>query len=332
MWTGCRPGFRREFGSGLSARRTTRAKRTPTPFCPGTGRRRLGGLFRTPGPVLPLGIRELADIPPVDVNALERIRTNIPELDRLTGGIIMGQLAVLTGKRGNGKSTFLSQLICEALDQDYTVFAYSGELSDFHFRRWIDFQLAGPDNVRPVRSEHGRIAYTIERGVLDRISEWYRGRIFLSTEEPEEGGILRLAEEAVTRLGARFICIDNLMTAMDSAQDADLYRAQSRFCGALKRLAVKYNVAVALVAHPRKSREGFTNDDVSGSADITNKADLVLAYERTGGEYDARLSVTKNRLFGSYATGKDAIGLFYSASTKRVSSLQRKKHTYGWMG
>ena len=30
-------------------------------------------------------------------------------------------------------------------------------------------------------------------------------------------------------------------------------------------IAKKYNVVVILVAHPRKSKDGFTNDDVSGS-------------------------------------------------------------------
>lgn len=282
------------------------------------------------GAVLPCGVQDLADVAPVDLRTLGRILTNIPELDRLSGGILFGQLVVLTGKRGNGKSTFLSQLICEALDQAYKVFAYSGELSDFHFRRWIDFQLAGPDNVRPMRTPEGPTVFTVPKETLDRISAWYRGRIFLCTQATEEAGLLRMAEEVILRLGVKLICIDNLMTAMDAAADADLYRAQSRFCGALKQMAVRYDVAVILVAHPRKSREGFTNDDVSGSADITNKADLVLAYERVSGEYDARLSVTKNRLFGAYATGKDAIGLFYSVSTKRISSISRKKTSYGW--
>ena len=46
--------------------------------------------------------------------------------------------------------------------------------------------------------------------------------------------------------------------------------------GKLKKIAVKYNVVVLLVAHPRKSNNDFTNDDVSGSADITNKVDVVM--------------------------------------------------------
>ncbi len=83
----------------------------------------------------------------------------------------------------------------------------------------------------------------------------------------------------------------------------NLYQAQSAFVHRLKRIAVKYDVAVILVAHPRKTKENFTNDDVSGSGDITNRVDTVLAYSRNGDKHldedcDSHLVVTKNRLLG----------------------------------
>ena len=43
---------------------------------------------------------------------------------------------------------------------------------------------------------------------------------------------------------------------------------------------MKYDIAVLLVAHPRKSRDAFSNDDVAGSADITNRVDVVVNYAR----------------------------------------------------
>ena len=78
-------------------------------------------------------IVRLADIQPVDLYSLEKIQTGIPTLDRYIGGLVFGQLIILTGKRGEGKSTFMSQLICSCL-QDTNVFAYSGELANITFK------------------------------------------------------------------------------------------------------------------------------------------------------------------------------------------------------
>ena len=63
-------------------------------------------------------VKELADVKAVDLYKLPRIRTGIPELDRIVGGLFLGQLALLTGKRGEGKSTLMSQILVEALDQE----------------------------------------------------------------------------------------------------------------------------------------------------------------------------------------------------------------------
>ena len=67
------------------------------------------------------------------------------------------------------------------------------------------------------------------------------------------------------------------------------------------------------------------NDDISGSADITNKADIVMDYgkpkPKTGEEIspDARvLRVTKNRMSG-VLTGKDGISLVFDAKSKRIA-------------
>ena len=75
-----------------------------------------------------------------------------------------------------------------------------------------------------------------------------------------------------------------------------------------------------LIAHPRKSKQEFENDDVSGSADITNRVDVVMSYdvppEKDHPEENERyLKVTKNRLTGRLGS----VPLFYSDSSKRIS-------------
>lgn len=286
-------------------------------------------------------VKELADVKAVNLYQLPRIRTGIPELDRVIGGLFFGQVMLLTGKRGEGKSTFMSQILVEALDQGYSVFAYSGELADYHFKRWLDYQAAGPDHIVTDKDMFGDDVYHITNPVLEQINAWYRGRAYLYDNEAVDDELESLPhtiEQVIRQCGVKLVCVDNLMTAMDVGVNDNLYQAQSAFVHQLKRIAVKYDVAVVLVAHPRKSKEGFTNDDVSGSGDITNRVDTVLAYSRNPGKQneedcDSHLVVTKNRLFGRLTKTNEPIRLYYSQKSKRItsqSSFADGPRVYGW--
>lgn len=284
-------------------------------------------------------VKELSDVKSVDINKLPKIKTNIREIDKVIGGLVFGQVILLTGKRGNGKSTFLSQLACEALQQKESIFVYSGELADFHFKRWLDYQLAGPANVVTTVNEYGDDEYSVSDDTVNAINAWYKGRAYIydNSYVPEQSGELeslpQTIEKVIRQYGCRLICIDNLMTAMDTiTEQNNLYLAQSNFVGELKRIAVRHNVAIILVAHPRKTTADFTNDDVSGSSDITNKVDVVMSYQRCEDDdkFSSKLSITKNRLFGRYASGDNAIGLNYSEKTKRITSYTSGKRIYDW--
>lgn len=286
-------------------------------------------------------VKDLSTVRSVNINELEKIKTGITEIDRTIGGMCMGQVVLLTGKRGEGKSTLMSQIVCNALDQDENAFVYSGELADYHFKRWIDYQLAGADNVDEVRNEYGDPTYIIPEGTIQQISDWYKGRAFiydndyLPENQDEFESLTETIEKVIKQYGTRLICIDNLMTAMDRVDEQNnLYLAQSNFVGNLKRIAMKYQVVIILVAHPRKSNGDFSNDDVSGSSDITNKVDIVMVYQRApeNSGADSLLQITKNRLFGTLRVGKEkAIKLNYSPKTKRIfSPNERTVKIYGW--
>lgn len=282
-------------------------------------------------------VKQLADVQSVDLSKIDRIQTGITELDRTIGGMAVGQLIVLTGKRGEGKSTFMSQLICSALDQRRTVFAYSGELADFHFKRWLDLQLAGCANITVTENRFGDPQYSVDDEVLKRIGDWYRGRAFIYdngylVDGSEYETLPDTIEKVITRHNVQLICIDNLMTAMERVTDQNnLYLAQSNFVGKLKALAVKYSVVILLVAHPRKGDGLDENDLVSGSSDITNKADIVLRYQR-GDDSDGIIKVTKNRLTGRLRLRKeDAIRVQYSQISKRITDAGNAFDVpYGW--
>ena len=288
-------------------------------------------------------VKELADVEDVDLNTLPKVKTGFYEIDSaLGGGICFGQVCLLTGKRGDGKSTFMSNIVANALDQDVGVFAYSGELAGYHFKRWLNSQLAGNDYMLERKNEFGDTVYTIDAEISKRISEWYRGKAYIYDngyveDKDETETLAEIVRDVAARRNVKLICIDNLMTAMETVNEqSNLYLAQSNFVGELKKIAVRYDVAIILVAHPRKQPKGedtaFDNDDVSGSGDITNKVDIVMSYGRAkeDADHDSELIISKNRLAGTLRMGKNKIHLNYSAKTKRVTGERELGKRYGW--
>lgn len=282
---------------------------------------------------------EIADIKAVDLFSLPKISTGIVGIDKvLSGGIYLGQTVILTGKRGDGKSTLGSQILANALDNGKSVFAYSGELPDYFFKRWLDFQIAGQQNVIDRAGEAGSVNYFIPDSKVHKISEWYRGRAYLfdnrSTEDNELEFLLSTIEKAIQQYGIQLVLLDNLMTALDIGLDIDLYRAQSKFVDKLVKISKNYNVAVILVVHPRKNSLGADdNDVVSGSSDITNKVDVVMTYKRdkTLSDDERLLTISKNRLTGKLAIGAKAIKLYFDEASKRISDNRDDfRKPYGW--
>lgn len=272
-------------------------------------------------------VKEIADIEAVDLFSLPKIPTGIASIDKvLSGGVYLGQTVILTGKRGDGKSTLGSQIIANALNAGKSVFAYSGELPDYFFKRWLDFQIAGQHNVIDRAGDAGSVNYFIPDSKVHKISEWYRGRAYLfdnqSTEDNELDYLLITIEKSIQQYGIQLVLLDNLMTALDIGLDIDLYRAQSKFVDKLVKISKNYNVAVILVVHPRKNSLGADdNDVVSGSSDITNKVDVVMTYKRDKNLPDTEriLTVSKNRLTGRLALGEKAIKLYFDEASKRIS-------------
>ena len=283
-------------------------------------------------------VKEIASVKDIDFEKLERIPTGFPTLDRTIGGLIFGQLVILTGKRGEGKSTFMSQLMCSCLEDKRSILVYSGELTNEHLAAWLNLQLAGKPNLDVYRDKWGEEKARLPSSVAEKIQDWYRNRAFVfdSSYMGEKEPFTDTIKKALRDYGINAIFIDNLMSAMDYITDQkNLYLAQSNFVGELKKIAADYGVVIVLIAHSRKTAAGFkediANDDVSGSADITNKADVVLHYGKSDTEdCDSKLQVTKNRLYGFTRYGNNAIRLRYSPLSKRVWEVGSEEKNYSW--
>ena len=283
-------------------------------------------------------IKRLSEVEHKDMSQMKAIDTGLTKLNKTIGGFYFGQLIILTGERGLGKSTLGSQFVMHAVNQGITSFCYSGELPEWFFQDWFDRQCAGRDNINVSESELGFQNYMIDPAATELIHDWYRELIYIydntvvGNEDDENESILQTLETAIKQYGCRFFMIDNLMTAISDDLKSDLYRQQSAFVRALAEMAKKYDVIILLIVHPRK-RQGntFSNDEVAGSSNITNLADVVLNYAMPPNDMDIVpervLQVSKNRLSGT--TGM--INLWYDIPSKRIlEAIGMHRLKLGW--
>lgn len=291
-------------------------------------------------------VLSLAEVESVNIYELPKLKTGIRELDRLMyGGLPYGMVCLIGGKRGEGKSTFASQIMAEAVEQGMPTLAYSGELPNYLYKSWFDFQIAGRNHIIENETMYG-VNRFITRKNQELIDAWYRDLAYLYDsriiESDEQEDLLKTVERAIMQYGIKVVLIDNLMTAMyidAGPEQQDKYDRQGRFVRELTKIAIRYDVLVILVAHQRKNT--FTNDandEVSGSGDITNLAGITLSYNRgTTDDYDKgimnpeqrRLIVAKNRLFGK--TNTNGFILSYDEKSKRIYGAgDDVNRQYGW--
>ena len=277
-------------------------------------------------------VLQLADVEDMNIFEIDKLQTGIKELDEtLYGGIPFGIVCLLAGKRGDGKSTLASQIMANAIEQGYNTFAYSGELPNYLYKSWFDFQIAGRNHI--VENEKdGKINRFITNKNRQLISAWYRGKAFIYDnriiEDDEQENLLDIIRQTIMQHDVKVILIDNLMTAMyiDEEKDTNKYDQQGRFVRALTRIALEFDCLILLVAHQRKNAfSADANDEVSGSGDITNLAGMVMSYNRGSQkeqdngsvyEWQRKLVISKNRLFGKI--NLKGIVLDYDEKSKRI--------------
>lgn len=244
--------------------------------------------------------------------------TGLKSLDDIVYKFLFGSVIIVTGQRGNGKSSLVNQtFICEPLNQGYDVFAFSGELSSPVLKSWIELTMAGTENIK---MKDGFV-HIIEPNARATMREWYKGRVSVySGASNHIDSILDKAISVTRKNGVKVWILDNLMTMDIGANDNNLLQKQKDLIVRLTGLALQYGVLIVLIAHPRKLPTGveLSGDDVSGSGDMANLCQYLLSVKRfsqkekdgekdnKGGyrkgkepiDYDTEIKVIKNRYTG----------------------------------
>ena len=248
------------------------------------------------------GIINIANVRIPDPTKVPRILTRIPTLDDMMAGFGEGSFNIISGKRGEGKSTIGGGFILNAVEQGLPCCIYSGELRAEKVFEWLCQQACEAQYIERVTDPRsGKVYGVVREDIQDRIRKWLDGKVYLYDNEmiddcSMDESILKIFNVAAKRYGCRVFLCDNVMSALASADEEN--KAQIKFAAALKQFAVKFKAVVLCVAHPRKTKAGeaMTNDDVSGASALTNLADNVLCIEKPN------IRLLKNRDFGITGT------------------------------
>ena len=193
-----------------------------------------------------------------------------------------GTLAIFTGIPGSGKSTFttwMSYLLADRHDWPAAVFSAETS-SQIHL-----LQLAALHTGKPFKGEGKMTEEELKKAI-----EWINERfVFLDESETTVSSILDRAQAAIMRNGCRLLVIDPfnfLSGGVARADDEGSTQAINKILVALKSFAVEHDIAVWLIAHPKKM-ERFNNTnqtpkgyDIAGSAHFFNVADYGVTLER----------------------------------------------------
>lgn len=277
----------------------------------------------------------------------EFIKTGIEIIDKKMRGLQKGFVSVLSGLRACGKSSLISQLTIETVNQGYKAALFSGELTAKNTLDWLMLQAAGSDNVTPTQYEN---FYQVKESARVNISKWLDNKVFIYNNDYGNrfDEILQHIEKCVSDNKVDLVILDNLMALNISSLDTDKYQRQSLFVEQLESFAKRANIHIIFVAHPRKSNGFLRLDDISGSNDIVNRVDNAFIMHRVNEDFkrlsrdmfkwraDSELyecnnvlEICKDRRGG---VQDEFIPLFFDLSSKRLKNYQYEKKCYDWQG
>ena len=230
----------------------------------------------------------------------DTIATGFPSVDRLLGGgLRRGDLVVLGGDVGSGKSALALAIALRTAEEGRTTAFFGGEMTvDRMFERAlaIEGRARVDDLRRGTIDEHTRAAVGAAAHRIQRTAPLVHAL--------PAGGIERLGEELHRALDLELGIVDPLQALSSGARPAAEETADA--IRRLKRLAVELDVALLVTSglpalSPERGNPRPVLDDFGALGAIKQHADVVLAlfreemYAADGAEGATELLALKNR-------------------------------------
>lgn len=211
--------------------------------------------------------------------------------EALLGGVSLGELIVVAGQSGHGKTTLI---------QDWTVtLATGGQTKKEPLAvLWFSYEVL----ARPMWQKFQTMGATASTPI-------YMPRV---TETGEIGWVEEVIEKAILKWGVKVIAIDHLgFLRAPKGNYGNAADAVTHTVRALKRLAVKHGLIIMLPVHIRKTTSKTPDlNDIRDSLGIAQEADTVFFIGREKDSSGMPTAQAKVWLIKNRKTGMAVNGMF----------------------
>lgn len=241
------------------------------------------------------------------------IPTGIEDLDEILNDLKCEDLTLVSGNRGEGKTTFCNQTGINAIDKGFPVLFINGEFTtDVLVNNLYTMMIGLEEKYFNYRKYNKKFIKEPKPHVSKAIQEWHKNKLFVYSKSDGKlrthDQLFKLIESKIIKHKLKFVIVDNLMSLLAVNNAAEKNEAQGDFIKKLVSIGHKYKCHIFLVAHPNKGADKgktFSANSISGTGDLGNNAANILMIVR---EYDKEkisegihgwVVIDKNRHWGT---------------------------------
>lgn len=272
------------------------------------------------------------------------VPTGLPSIDYALNDLVPGFTTLITGRSNEGKSTFVRQVIANAIDKGNKVYLMNGEENRFNVVNKIYQCVIGSNKENyDLIKINKRYKKEPKKHILAKIQKWHKEKLIIFNKGDSKlktiPDLVGMLEMEIKLNNFNLVVIDNLMSIL-SVVAAEKYEQQADFMQRLHDLAQAYNTHIILVLHPNKSYKKGNDMDmehISGSSDLYNKADNVLSVAKEQDEdkkkqgISGKISILKNRDFPDIIE----VETHFNEETGLLLEIEKETndvlaYTFGW--
>lgn len=221
------------------------------------------------------------------------IPTGIYTLDEAMNDLMPGCVTLIGGGPNEGKTTFVKQIVVNAINRGNKVFLMHGEGNQERLINELYRVVIGRDpNKYDLVQINKKYHKEPKKEALPILKQWHKNKLTLFSKTKSSinkiDDLFKMIELEVVSYKYNLVVIDNLMSML-TAKAVEKNEEQGEFMQKCHELADKYSIHIILVLHPNKEyRKGMKPEMVyvAGSSDLYNKADYVIWVSR---EYDEQI-------------------------------------------
>lgn len=296
-----------------------------------------------------MSFKKYSEIDRSPMNENDYLKIHNKRFSQLVMGLPKGGLVLVSGLRGQGKSTWLGQTKLDLIDNGYKGLEFSLEMSNKKTLNWTILQACGKDNLKSTLTSNGKTFYSAKTPQIeDDIIEWIDDKLLIDDNSTFNAKVIerQIVEKLESSTDIDFCIIDNMMRLDIAEYGSEKLLAQIKFAKTITDICQKKNICLLLVIHPTKVFTLPRIDNLAGAGELLNLASLVLILHKVNTDFkvkqkqlfnfkddheilqfDTLLEIAKDRDFGQ---DDSLIGLYFEEESKRFIEYKGQNIKYKW--